>query len=81
MQNISSTQKTLTFLASKIFTPALFIKTILKAHQPNKDDTLTIIFRAEVPEIPKELCSPTTISLPMFGQPSKVRMSITQIAF
>jgi acyl-[acyl-carrier-protein]-phospholipid O-acyltransferase/long-chain-fatty-acid--[acyl-carrier-protein] ligase len=44
MQNISSTEKILTFLASKILTPSLFIKTILKAHQPNKDDTLTIIF-------------------------------------
>jgi len=44
MQNISPTKKAITFLASKILPPALFIKTILKAHQPNPDDILTIIF-------------------------------------
>lgn len=44
MQNISPTQKAMTFLASKILPPSLFIKTVLKAHQPNPDDTLTIIF-------------------------------------
>jgi len=44
MQNISPIQKAMTFLASKILPPSLFIKTVLKAHQPNPDDTLTIIF-------------------------------------
>lgn len=44
MQKISPTQKALTFLASKILPPNMFIKIILKAHQPHPDDTLTIIF-------------------------------------
>lgn len=44
MKTISPTQKAVTFLASKILPPSLFIKTVLKAHQPNPDDTLTIIF-------------------------------------
>ena len=44
MQSISPTQKAFTFIASKILPPALFIKFILKAHQPNPDDTLTLIF-------------------------------------
>ena len=44
MKNISPTQKAITFLASKILPPSLFIKTVLKAHQPKPDDTLTIIF-------------------------------------
>lgn len=44
MKNISPYKKAFTFAASKVLPNSLFIKFILKAHQPNPDDTLTIIF-------------------------------------
>jgi len=44
MPKIKARQKAFTFIASKILPANIFINYILKAHQPNPNDTMSIIF-------------------------------------